>query len=185
MVAKSCALLTFIALENTEARKDFQILKKNFSSCSHHMSGGVCSGFNLSWDTGWDKELRAVCEEQSFPSLAVKYLLYRICSSSSSWERAPHWAPGQGKNKSTTRSPAAWCSSWFGVSFWGFRVLGDVLSLVGVFLSCRFGLGICPGFYPMCWWHLLFSACCRYCLFFISFLNFGSCAFPGVMRKCC
>lgn len=111
-------------------------------------------------------------------------ICYTGCPAVPPAERAPHWAPGQGRNKSTTRSPAAWYNSWFGVSFWSFRVLGDVLSLVGVFLSSRFGLGICPGFCPRCWWHHLFSACCGWCLFFISFLNLCSCAFHGVMRKC-
>lgn len=135
MVARSCALLIFIALENIKAREDFQVLKKNFSSAPHWMSGGVCSGLGSRPRLGQGAQWCLWGAEVSLPGKAVLPAERGLLTEPQ--DRGRTWAP---------QDPTLHGTSWLGVSFWGFRVLGDVLSLCtrGVFLSCRFGVGNLP-----------------------------------------
>lgn len=49
MVARSCILLFYMALENTEGRKGFQV-KKFLPAAACRMAVGICYGFDLNQD---------------------------------------------------------------------------------------------------------------------------------------
>lgn len=135
MVARSCTLLIFIALENTEARKDFQGLKKKlFLLLPSYVWGSLLCV--------WSVCLRG--------SAAQRGLLSEPKDRGGTRALRDH----------TQCDTSADLGFHFGaLGFWGMFCL----YIPGEFsLAAGLGLGICPGFCPRCQWHHLFSACCRF-----------------------
>lgn len=164
MVARSCALLIFIALENIEARKDFQVLKKRFSYCSLSYVWGslLWVWFELWHRLGqgaqwclWGAEL-SLPGNEIFALEDLQQLLQLREGSSQS-------------TRSTTDQHGASGDLGFHLGASGFWELFCLYMPWEFPLAAGLGLGICPGFCPRCWWHHLFSPCCRFCCQLCSF----------------
>lgn len=164
MVARSCTLLIFIALENTKARKDLQVLKKNFSSCS---PSSVWGSFLWAWfeTQGGRRSSGVFVRSRAFSPWQWR-ICFRGCPALSPDERELLTEP---QDRGGTRAPQdhmQHCTSADLGFHFGALGLWEVFCL---YVPCEFslgvglGLGICPGFCPRCQWHQLFSACCRFC----------------------
>lgn len=161
MVATSCALLIFIALENVEARKDFQVLKENFFLLLSLMCLGE---FALS--LVWVKTQAGTWSSVVFVrSRAFNPWQWNTC-----FRGSPAAPPAERglltgpQDRGGTQAPQDQCGASADLGFGSCSV-----HAMGVSLSCRFGLGGLSWVLSQVLVTSLVFSCCRFCCQLCSF----------------